>query len=200
MPISLAAIASDNTLTPAQKQAGFRLLFDGHSLTRSRDPAGEMPPGRRARPSVSYAQVWLARSRRASSVTAAPRRVPFGAAPAPSAVPQPGALPAVPRRRARVWRGRRAQFAVAGRRRTGRRRRLRGACLSAPRQPFRHARVRRTSRRVWPCLRERARGGRMRRCSWLATAGDCFGSAALGAARSRPDGRHTIIAKNDIVY
>ena len=54
MPIVLAAIglmamAADNTLTPADKQAGFRLLFGGHSLTRWRDPASEMPPSRRAR-------------------------------------------------------------------------------------------------------------------------------------------------------
>jgi hypothetical protein len=50
MPIVLAAIglmamAADNTLTPAEKQAGFRLLFDGHSFSGWRDPASETPPG-----------------------------------------------------------------------------------------------------------------------------------------------------------
>ena len=40
-----SAFAGDNTLTPAEKQAGFRLLFDGHTLTNWRDPASETPPG-----------------------------------------------------------------------------------------------------------------------------------------------------------
>jgi hypothetical protein len=41
----LAAFAADNTLTPAEKQAGFRLLFDGSTMQGWRDPAGEKPPG-----------------------------------------------------------------------------------------------------------------------------------------------------------
>lgn len=41
----LTAYAAENTLTPAEKQAGFRLLFDGHSFAGWRDPAQENPPG-----------------------------------------------------------------------------------------------------------------------------------------------------------
>jgi hypothetical protein len=37
--------AADNQLTPAEKQAGFRLLFDGHTFNGWRDPASENPPG-----------------------------------------------------------------------------------------------------------------------------------------------------------
>jgi hypothetical protein len=42
---ALSSYAADNTLTPAEKQAGFRLLFDGHTLNGWRDPASETPPG-----------------------------------------------------------------------------------------------------------------------------------------------------------
>jgi hypothetical protein len=50
IPILLAALcltasAADNMLTPAEKQAGFRLLFDGHTFAGWRDPASEKPPG-----------------------------------------------------------------------------------------------------------------------------------------------------------
>src|ERR1051326_570579 len=41
----LTALAADNILTPAEKQAGFRLLFDGHTFDGWRDPASEVPPG-----------------------------------------------------------------------------------------------------------------------------------------------------------
>jgi Domain of Unknown Function (DUF1080) len=41
----LSAWAADNTLTPAEKQAGFKLLFDGHTLNGWRNPASETPPG-----------------------------------------------------------------------------------------------------------------------------------------------------------
>jgi hypothetical protein len=41
----LTTLAADNTLTPADKQAGFRLLFDGHTMNGWRDPASETPPG-----------------------------------------------------------------------------------------------------------------------------------------------------------
>lgn len=36
---------ADNTLAPAERQAGFRLLFDGKSMRGWRDPAGQKPPG-----------------------------------------------------------------------------------------------------------------------------------------------------------
>jgi len=39
------AQSADNTLTPAERQAGFRLLFDGKTMTGWRDPAAETPPG-----------------------------------------------------------------------------------------------------------------------------------------------------------
>src|SRR5579859_4935578 len=50
LPILLAlacvgCLAADNTLTPAEKQAGFRLLFDGHTFDGWRDPSREIPPG-----------------------------------------------------------------------------------------------------------------------------------------------------------
>ena len=41
----LSAWAADNTLTPAEKQAGFKLLFDGHTMNGWRNPASETPPG-----------------------------------------------------------------------------------------------------------------------------------------------------------
>lgn len=41
----VTVLAADNTLTPAEKQAGFRLLFDGHSFNGWRDPSSEKPPG-----------------------------------------------------------------------------------------------------------------------------------------------------------
>lgn len=40
-----SAYAADNTLTPAEKQAGFRLLFDGHTFDNWRNPSTETPPG-----------------------------------------------------------------------------------------------------------------------------------------------------------
>lgn len=42
--LALTAPAADNALTPDEKKAGFRLLFDGHSLKSWRDPAKEKPP------------------------------------------------------------------------------------------------------------------------------------------------------------
>jgi len=50
MPVLLAAacltvLAADNTLTPDEQRAGFRLLFDGHTFTGWRDPASEKPRG-----------------------------------------------------------------------------------------------------------------------------------------------------------
>lgn len=42
---SLSALAADNTLTPNEKQAGFRLLFDGRTFDGWRNPASETPPG-----------------------------------------------------------------------------------------------------------------------------------------------------------
>src|SRR6202030_1553641 len=42
---ALGCYAADNTLTPAEGQAGFRLLFDGHTLNGGRAPASETPPG-----------------------------------------------------------------------------------------------------------------------------------------------------------
>jgi hypothetical protein len=42
----LSSFAADNSLTPAEKQAGFRLLFDGHTLSGWREPASETPPGK----------------------------------------------------------------------------------------------------------------------------------------------------------
>jgi hypothetical protein len=41
----LTVQAADNVLTPAEKQAGFRLLFDGHTFNGWRNPAAEKPPG-----------------------------------------------------------------------------------------------------------------------------------------------------------
>ena len=41
----VTALAQDNTLTQAEKQAGFKLLFDGHTMQGWRDPASENPPG-----------------------------------------------------------------------------------------------------------------------------------------------------------
>jgi hypothetical protein len=43
--VCLSGIAADNELTPAERQAGFKLLFDGKTFNRWRDPAGERPPG-----------------------------------------------------------------------------------------------------------------------------------------------------------
>ena len=43
--VCVVAPAADNTLTPAEKRAGFRLLFDGHTMRGWRDPASEKPPG-----------------------------------------------------------------------------------------------------------------------------------------------------------
>lgn len=37
--------AADNRLTPAEKTAGWRLLFDGHSYANWDDPARKSPPG-----------------------------------------------------------------------------------------------------------------------------------------------------------
>ncbi len=42
---SLTAQAADNVLTPEEKEAGFRLLFDGHTFKGWHDPASEKPPG-----------------------------------------------------------------------------------------------------------------------------------------------------------
>jgi hypothetical protein len=42
---SFYVLAADNTLTPDEKQAGFRLLFDGHTFDGWRNPASETPPG-----------------------------------------------------------------------------------------------------------------------------------------------------------
>jgi hypothetical protein len=41
----LWAQGADNTLTPEERQAGFRLLFDGKSMRGWRDPASQKPPG-----------------------------------------------------------------------------------------------------------------------------------------------------------
>lgn len=41
----LMAQNADNTLTPAERKAGFRLLFDGKSWRGWRDPATQKPPG-----------------------------------------------------------------------------------------------------------------------------------------------------------
>src|SRR5260370_33000575 len=43
--VCLSVLVADNTLPPAEKKAGFRLLFDGHTLNGWRDPANETPPG-----------------------------------------------------------------------------------------------------------------------------------------------------------
>ena len=43
--VCLSGFAADNELTPAERQAGFKLLFDGKSFNNWRDPAGEHPPG-----------------------------------------------------------------------------------------------------------------------------------------------------------
>src|SRR6266849_218239 len=40
----VTAIAADNALTSAEKQAGFRLLFDGHTFANWRDPAAKGTP------------------------------------------------------------------------------------------------------------------------------------------------------------
>ena len=42
---AFTAQCQDNTLTPAERRAGFRLLFDGQSMRGWRDPATEKPPG-----------------------------------------------------------------------------------------------------------------------------------------------------------
>lgn len=42
---SIAALAADNTLTPQEKKAGFRLLFDGKTFNGWQDPARQDPPG-----------------------------------------------------------------------------------------------------------------------------------------------------------
>jgi len=41
----LIAQCADNALTPSERQAGFRLLFDGQSMRGWRDPARQEPPG-----------------------------------------------------------------------------------------------------------------------------------------------------------
>jgi len=41
----MALGAADNTLTPAEKKEGFRLLFDGKTFNNWRDPSKETPPG-----------------------------------------------------------------------------------------------------------------------------------------------------------
>lgn len=41
----LSALGADNTLTPEEKRAGFKLLFDGKSFAGWRNPAAEQPPG-----------------------------------------------------------------------------------------------------------------------------------------------------------
>lgn len=41
----LIAQCADNALTPVERQAGFRLLFDGQSMRGWRDPARQKPPG-----------------------------------------------------------------------------------------------------------------------------------------------------------
>ncbi|MDQ6705114.1 MAG: DUF1080 domain-containing protein [Acidobacteriota bacterium] len=42
---ALTGQAADNQLTPAEKKAGWKLLFDGKSFQNWRDPATEVPPG-----------------------------------------------------------------------------------------------------------------------------------------------------------
>jgi hypothetical protein len=42
---ALALSAADNTLTPAEKKAGWKLLFDGKTFNNWRDPSKETPPG-----------------------------------------------------------------------------------------------------------------------------------------------------------
>src|SRR5215471_17405360 len=41
----LNGVAADNTLAPDEKQAGFKLLFDGKTFDSWRNPADEQPPG-----------------------------------------------------------------------------------------------------------------------------------------------------------
>ena len=43
--LALAAHAADNQLTPAEKQAGWVLLFDGKTMNGWRDPARKDQPG-----------------------------------------------------------------------------------------------------------------------------------------------------------
>ena len=43
--LCLAASAQDNQLTTTEKAAGWRLLFDGKSMTGWRDPAAKVVPG-----------------------------------------------------------------------------------------------------------------------------------------------------------
>lgn len=42
---AVAAAAADNVLTPGEKAAGFRLLFDGRTMNGWRDPARQNAPG-----------------------------------------------------------------------------------------------------------------------------------------------------------
>src|SRR3954452_13270384 len=42
---TLALSAAENTLTPAEKNDGWKLLFDGKTFNHWRDPSKEAPPG-----------------------------------------------------------------------------------------------------------------------------------------------------------